>query len=336
MTTNPTIFILLRPSQYQELFSPESDQALRALGRLVFHDRETNLTSAQLAERISDFDAIITCWGTPRFTDDVLARASRLRLIIHSAGSIKQMLPEAVFARNIVVSHAAVAIAPAVAEMTMLLILLSLRQVHMLDRSLKAGEAWDALPHLRLGQELAGQRVGVVGAGYTGRCVIELLRAFKCEVWVYDPYLSAERAAELGVQKAEFADLLAQCPIVTLQAPPTRETHHMIGARELGLLQDGAIFVNTARSHLVDQAALLTELRTGRFYAALDVFDQEPLPTDSPFRQLSNVILTPHIAGGTHQARLRQGQIVAEELRRFVEGEPLRYRVTQTMLESMA
>jgi phosphoglycerate dehydrogenase-like enzyme len=234
------------------------------------------------------------------------------------------------------VTHAAVAIAPAVAEMTLLLILLSLRQVHRLDRLLKAGEPWSATKVVGMGQELAGQRAGVVGAGYTGRCVIKLLRALDAEIWVYDPYLTEERAVELGAHKAGLEDLFARSSIVTMQAPPTQETYHMIGARQLRLLPDGAIFVNTARSHLVDQEALLAELRTGRIQAALDVFDQEPLPVDSLFRQLDNVILTPHVAGASGQARRRQGQVIVEEIGRFFAGQPLRYAVTGDMLATMA
>jgi phosphoglycerate dehydrogenase-like enzyme len=335
LKTNP-IFVAIRPSVYQTVFSAEQDRLLRTLGPVLFQVRDAPLTSAQLAEQLVGCEIVITGWGTPKFTDEVLAAAGNLRLIAHSAGSIKTMLPPAVFERGIIVTHAAGAIAPAVAEMTILLILLSLRQVHQLDRQMKGGGDWGAGKTLGLGRELAGSRVGVVGAGYTGRCVIELLTALSAEVWVYDPYLNTEQADALGVRKATLEELLASCPIVTLQAPPTKETYHMIGGRELGLLQDGAIFINTARSHLVDQEALLSELQSGRIHAALDVFDQEPLPPDHPFRQLDNVILTPHVAGATQQARLRQGQTTVEEIGRFLAGEPLRYQVTGAMLETMA
>jgi len=138
------------------------------------------------------------------------------------------------------------------------------------------------------------------------------------------------------VRQSGLDEIFAQCPIVTLQAPPTKETYHMVGAKQLALLQDGAVFINTARSHLVDEAALLDELRKGRFVAALDVFDQEPLPEDSPFRQLDNVVITPHIAGHSAQARRRQGQEMADEIARFLAGEPLHYPVTVEMLEIMA
>ncbi|CAN5753061.1 hydroxyacid dehydrogenase [soil metagenome] len=336
MTIKPKIFVLLRPSLYTELFSTQSDQTLRALGDVVFHPTETNLTSAQLAQQIGGYDVIITGWGTPEFTDEVLNAATQLKLIAHSAGSIKRMTPPAVFERGLAVTHAAVGIAPAVAEMSLLLILLSLRQVHKLDQAMKTAGPWDASRLIGMGQELVNNRVGVVGAGYTGQCLIKLLTALNVEVWVADPYLTPERATTLGVSKVPLDQLLQKCPIVTMQAPPTAETHHMIGARELSLLQDGAIFINTARSHLVDQAALLAELQTGRIQGALDVFDEEPLPADSPFRQLDNVILTPHVAGASRQARLRQGQTMVEEIQRFLEDKPLRYKVKLEMLETMA
>ncbi len=332
----PKILVILRSSLYRELFTPPTDQALRKLGQVVFHDQERDLTSAELAERLPGFDAVVTGWGSPRFTDEVLAAADRLRLIAHSAGTIKAMLPPAVFQRGIVVTHAAVAFATAVAEMSLLLTMLLLRQAHKQDRMLKAGESWGKAQSPRLGQEITGQRVGVVGAGYTGRAFIKLLRALDVEVWVYDPYLNEEGAVQLGVRRVALDELLTCCPVVSLQAPSTPETHHMIGARELSLLQDGAILINTARSWLVDQKALLSELQSGRIQAALDVFDQEPLPVDHPFRQLDNVFLTPHVAAATFQARQRQGQTVVEEMRRFFSGQPLQYQVTLEKLAIMA
>jgi len=326
------------------LFTPQTDRALRELGRVVFydfhdfhdfHDKERNLTSGELAQRIPGFDVVVTGWGSPRFTDEVLAAADRLRLVAHTAGSIKHMLPRLVFERGITVTHAASAIAPAVAEMSLLLTLLMLRQAHCYNQALKVGN-WEDARSLPMGQEIAGQRVGVVGAGYTGRCFIKLLHAVGAEVWVYDPYLSEARAAELGAHQVGLDELLSQCPVVSMQAPATDETYHMIGARELGLLQDDAIFVNTARSWVVDQDALLAELRKGRIRAALDVFDQEPLPLDNSFRELDNVFMMPHIAGASLQARHRQGRFIVEEIRRFLSGQPLWYQVTAEMLDTMA
>jgi phosphoglycerate dehydrogenase-like enzyme len=335
MSTKPRIYVAFRPSLYDLLFLPQTDQALHDLGEVAFHDSEANLSSEELAARVPGFDAVLTSWGSPQFTDQVLDAADRLKVIAHAAGSIRRLTPPPIFQKGIVVTHAASAIAPAVADLSLAFTMLLLRHVHLHDRFLKAGD-WGRARDLGLGRELEGTRVGVVGAGYTGRCFIKLLRALDAEVWVYDPYLSDAGAAELGVTIAGLDELFAECPVVSVQAPATKETHHMIGAKQLGLLQDGACFINTARSSVIDYDALLAELQTGRIQAALDVFDQEPLPEDNPFRELDNVIMTPHVAGGSVEARHRQGQWMVEELRRFFSGEPLRYRVTIDMLETMA
>lgn len=337
MTTDSHLLVVLPPQLYRQLFDQAADTALRELVEITFNTEERNWDSAELARRLAGHDLVITGWGTPTFTPEVLAAAPDLKLIAHSAGSIKTLLPPPVFAQGIHVTHAAVAIAPAVAEMSVLLILLCLRQVHRLDRILKESGSWAATKTVGMGQELAGNRVGVVGAGYTGREVIWRLKGLRAEVWVYDPYLSVERAHELGVHKAPDLDtLFRDCPIVTMQAPPTAETKRMVGARQFQLLRDGAVFINTARSLTVDQDALLAEFQSGRIMGALDVFDQEPLPPDSPFLRLENVIITPHVAGASVQARYRQGQTIVDEIRRFVTGEALRYRVTGDMLETMA
>ena len=342
MTAKPKILVVVRPSDYEIQFTPHYDRALRDLGEVTFCGREGPLPPEELAERIPGYDWLVGGWGTPRFTEQVLAAAERLKLYAHTAGSIKGILPPAVFEQGIVVTHGAGAIATGVADMSVCTIWMMLRQVHKLDAALKAGKSWAetkeagyGLVH-GLGREFAGQRIGVLGAGHTGRTFIKLIRALGCEIWVYDPYLSEERAAELGACKAELDDLLSNCPVVSCQLPTTEETVHMIGARELSLLQDGAIFGNTARSRVIDMDALLAELQSGRIQAALDVFDQEPLAQDSSFRELDNVILTPHVAGGTIQARRRQGQYMVEEMQRFLAGEPLRFQVTGDMLSTMA
>lgn len=239
------------------------------------------------------------------------------------------MVPIEVLNRGISVTHAAVALAPAVAEMAMLLVLLGLRHVQRYDRALKSGSAWEGQKAFGPPFELRGQRVGVISASYVGRHFIALMRAMECDIWVYDPYLTDEQAATLGVTRVPLRDLMAQCPIVSIHAPSTPETHHMLGQAEFALMPDGALLVNTARSWMTDEDALLAELRTGRIAAALDVFDTEPLPLDSPFRQLDNVILTPHVAGASVQARFRQGETIVAELTRFFSGQALAFEVTR-------
>src|ERR671932_989153 len=124
--------------------------------------------------------------------------------------------------------------------------------------------------------------------------------------------------------------------VVTIHAPVLPETQRMIGARQLKLLRDGTMFINTARAADVDADVLLSELKTGRFVAALDVFDPEPLPADSPLRTLPNVLLSPHVAGLTRDTYRRQGQAMVDEVQRFVAHEPLQYEIPLALLPMMA
>lgn len=331
----PKVLVSVRPKLYERLFG-HVDSELRAVADLTYHSGERDQSSHELSERISQYDAVITGWGTPTFDERVMMNAERLRLVAHSAGSIRHMIPREVFSRGVQVTHAAAAIAPAVADMSLLLIMMMLRHVPAYDRAMHAGESWQDALRLSVGDEIIGTRIGVVGAGYTGRCLIKLLRAVEAEIWVCDPYLTPVRAAEMGVRKVDLNELLSSCQVVTLQAPSTPETHKMIGAKQLASMQNGAILINTARPWLVDETALLAELRSGRISAGLDVFEDEPLPIDSPFRGLPNTVLLPHVAGGSRQTALRQGRLIVDEIGRYCRGEPLRHAVTPQTYDTMA
>ena len=297
----------MRPALFEQLFADEQQARLRALGEIALQPGDDNLDEAGLAQLIGGRDIVITGWGTPRFSAVVLEAADRLQLIAHSAGTIKQLLPPPVFAAGRRVTHAAEAMAIPVAETTLMLILLSLRRFHQIDRAFKSA-GWAAARALGPGTELEGARIGIIGAGHTGRRVILKLRALGAVLWLYDPYVSERRAADMGVRKVDLETLLRECPVVSLQAPSTPETYRMLGAEQFSWLPDGAVFINTARTHPIDEQALLAELQSGRISAALDVFEAEPLPDDSPFRKLDNVIISPHMAAVTDQAYRRQGR----------------------------
>ena len=325
----------MRPALYEQLFAVEQQRRLRTLGEVTLQPGDDNLDEAQLTRLIKGRDIVITSWGTPQFSPAVLAAADRLRLIAHSAGTIKRLLPPPVFADGRRVTHAAAAMAIPVAETTLMLILLCLRRFHKIDRAfIESG--WAAAKALGPGTELEGARIGIIGAGHTGRMVLKKLGALGAVLWLYDPYVSETVAAELGARKVDLETLLRECPLVSLQAPSTPETYRMLGAQQFSWLQDGAVFINTARTHPIDEAALLAELKSGRISAALDVFEEEPLPDDSPFRQLDNVIISPHMAAVTEQAYQRQGRITTDEVASYLGAGKLRYEVTRDMLDRMA
>lgn len=325
----PRVLVLPGPTLYRELFSPAANRKLHAVADVTLSDSNDSWSADRLIAVIGEYDGLITGWGSPRLTDEVLNAASRLRIVAHSAGSVKAYIPEAVLKRGIMVSSAAIAMSPAVAEFSLILVFLGLRPVHHYDHGMRHGRrTWDNAAVTGLGRELAGAQIGVVGAGGIGRIFIRQLKALGADPWVFDPYLAEAAAAELGARKVTLDTLMTECPIVVNHAPTTPETHHMIGKRELGLMGDGGYLVNTARSWVIDQEALLAELQTGRLRAALDVFDHEPLPLDHPLRSLPNVILTPHVAGATREGYYRQGDCAVRDISNAFAGNPLAHEVT--------
>lgn len=330
------IAVLVPDPHYDRVLTSEARARLDTLGEVVRPAATSEELAPLLPEVLASVDVCVTGWGTPPLPIASLPADARLRLITHTAGSVRHLIPKEAYVRGIQVTHAAGIIADAVAEITLLLMLEGLRRVGEMDRRMKAGVEFAQAGDVYPGDLLHGQRVGLVAAGYVGRRVVRLLAPFAVDLSVYDPYLSEREAAELGVRRVDLEPLFADNRIVSVHAPSTPETRHMIGARHLALLQEGAIFINTARSWPVDQDALLTELRRGRVWAALDVFDTEPLPQDSPFRSLSSVVLTPHVAGRSLTTLRSQGLAMVDEIERWIRHEPLRYPVTEAMVEMMA
>jgi phosphoglycerate dehydrogenase-like enzyme len=278
-----------------------------------------NLTDPALADVLARTEILVTGWGCPRLDAAVLDAAPKLRAVLHSAGSVKGFATPEIWRRGIVVSSAAEANALPVAEYTLAMILLAGKDVFVRRERLRAERAssgWGVVP----GIGNHGRRVGVVGASRIGRKVIELLRPFDLAVSLTDPYVDEAGAAELGVPLVGLDDLLRTSEIVTVHAPETRETRHLIGRRELALMPDAAVLINTARGALVDTDALVDELRTGRLSAVLDVTDPEPLPADSPLHDLPGAFVTPHLAGSQGNELARLGLAVAEEAERVVSG----------------
>jgi D-3-phosphoglycerate dehydrogenase / 2-oxoglutarate reductase len=171
--------------------------------------------------------------------------------------------------------------------------------------------------------ELAGKRVGMIGFGHIGRRLAELLRPFDVEIVVSDPYVSRELAEPYRVAFAPLDRVLGS-DVVFVLVPQTSTTVRMLGRNELELLRSGSVFVNVSRGKVVDHVALLARLERGDVIACLDVFDPEPMPLDSPFVDLPNVFLSPHIAGVTEESRRRFFSLMVDECLRHFDGlEPL-------------
>jgi len=342
MSDRPTIAVLIPSDIRVQVLTEATEARLAGLGHVVYPTDDTAF-AAELPRLVAGAAALLTGWKTPPLPDTLLAAHPETRLIAHTAGTIRKLVPQAAMARGVRVTHAAAMIADAVAEWVIAQTLTLLRDfpamntaMHASPLDVSAAAQWNDLRERYPGRMLGSLTVGVVGGGRVGRRVIALLRAFGCAICVYDPLLSADDAATLGVERAELHAVIASADVLTLHVPVLPETEGMIGAAQLALLRDGAVFLNAARSLVVDEDALLRELLTGRLSAALDVFATEPLPLDDHYRDLPAVLLTPHAAGHTVDTHQRQGAAMVEEIARFLAGKPLRYEVTPTMLATMA
>lgn len=208
--------------------------------------------------------------------------------------------------------------ARAVAECTLGLILSEVRNIARSHASLKGGDWRREFPNSQAIPELRGKTVGLVGYGSVGRLVAHYLQAFGSRVVVYDPYLVGDPAP---AEPIDLDTLLAESDVVSLHARLTPENHHLIGAAQLARMKPSAILVNTARSGLVDESALIEALRRGAIMgAALDVFDCEPLGADHPMIQLENVTLTPHLAGSSIDAFYGSPGLMVDHLLNLLNG----------------
>ena len=331
----PEVFIAITQTLRASLFATESEERLAELFAVRGGDHDERLSSAELADRIGGCTALITGWGTPEITPEVLSAAGDLRIIAHSAGSVRRLIPKQAFAQGIAVTHAAALIAEAVAEFTVFGMLLGLRWPHRQNAWMHAGKPWSET-RATGGNLLEAQRVGLIGCGYVAQRVIRKLQGFGMPIAVYDPYLPNARAAELGVTGVSLEELFSTCRVIANHAPTTPETDGMVTAAHFKLLQDGGVFINNARARAVNQDDMIAELATGRIRAVLDVFNPEPLLPDSPLRGMENVFLTPHMAGQSDDTRMRQGAAMVNELARFLDGEPLQYPITLESYDRMA
>ena len=280
-----------------------------------------DFTDPAAAEALARAEVLITGWGCPHLDADVLARAPRLRGVLHAAGSVRSLIGEAVWQRDITVISAVTGNALPVAEYTLAMILLTGKDAFTHRERFRATHAYPGHAETAHTGNL-GRRVGVIGASRVGRRLLELLRPFDFTVYLYDPYVDAAEAARLGAEALPLEELLRRSDIVSLHAPDIPETYRMLDRDRLSLVQDGGVLINTSRGALVDPVALTDELVSGRLNAVLDVTEPEPLPAGSPLYGLPNVFLTPHIAGSLGNELERLGRIVVDELQRLTAGQP--------------
>jgi phosphoglycerate dehydrogenase-like enzyme len=286
-----------------------------------FHDHVADPDA--LVARLANFTVVIAMRERTRFSRDVLERLPNLKLLVTTGMRNKSIDVEAATELGITVtgtgSHPT-----ATPELTWGLILATLRHIPQEDAAMRSG-GWQQT----VGGDLAGHTLGVVGLGRIGTQVAKVGQAFGMDVVAWSQNLTDERAAQHGVRRVEKDELFATADVVTVHLLWSKRTRGLIGADDFALMKHTAIFVNTSRGPIVDEAALIDVLRTDRIAGAgIDVYDQEPLPRDHPLRELRRAVLTPHlgyVTRGTYEVFYREA---VEDVAAFLAGSPVRVLTT--------
>ncbi|NTW43795.1 MAG: hydroxyacid dehydrogenase [Anaerolineaceae bacterium] len=332
----PVVAITIGKVHYPRMFSQQAWEQLSTFANVIHHEGQNPANKQEMMELLKNADACITSWDVASLDADVVAGAPKLKAMAHMGSSVKRFVSDAFFQRGIHLTSAGIALAKSVAETTLGLMIVGQKRIwplgqHVRDGGWRDSPAWDKW----FSRELYRKNVGIIGASNVGRHVIELLKPFGAKILLYDPFVSTESAVDLGAEKVELNDLLKRSDIVSLHAPANKSTFHLLNGEGLALMKDEALIINTGRGTLIDEPALIEELKKGRFFAFLDVTDPEPPALDNPLRSLDNVVITPHIAGCIENCN-QMGELAVEEIRRFFAGEPAVYQITPEMFERIS
>ena len=309
----------------------DAEQALRRLGDWRAIDAQADVTvhhqplhGAALVSALQDADAVVLVRDRTPFDAALLAALPRLRYLVFTGTRNTTLDLAALAARNISVSHTEWGPSKdSTCEMTWSLILAATRRLEQQTAGLRRGQ-WRAEQPEALAGVLHGQTLGLIGLGEIGGRVAKVGQALGMKVITWSPRMTPERAAEKGATAVSLEELLASARVVSLHLVPTPASRHLLNAERLALMRPDSLLVNTSRSALVDGAALVQALEKGQpGFAALDVFDVEPLPLDDPLRRLPNVLLTPHLGFVTEPVYQRFAAGVTECLAAWLAGQAL-------------
>lgn len=274
------------------------------------------------ARALADFDCILAMRERTAFPAALIERLARLRLLNVTGSRTRTLDLEACTARGVVVcGTGGERSGAATAELALGLLLAATRCIPAADASMRAGRFQSGVP---VGAVLEGRTLGVIGLGRIGTRMARYGQALGMQLLAWSQNLTAEKAQAAGVRLVDKVTLLAESDAISLHLVLSDRTQGIVGAADLGRMKAGAILINTSRGPLVDERAMLQQLRAGRLVAGLDVYGEEPLPSDHALRSLPNVVLTPHLGYCTHEVYVQFYRESIENALAFLDGKPTR------------
>lgn len=274
-----------------------------------------------IVEKVRDVDALVTLLSD-KIDAEVFNAASKLKIIAQMAVGFDNIDVEEATRRGIYVTNTPGVLTETTADFAWALLMAIARRVVEADRYVREGKwkvGWH--PSMLIGRDIYGATLGLIGAGRIGSAVARRAKCFNMKILYYDVVRNPQIEKEAGAVFVPLDTLLRESDFISIHVPLTKETYHLIDAEKLKLVKKTAYLINTSRGPVVDEKALYEALKEERLAgAALDVFEQEPLPVDSPLLKLNNIILTPHIASASYETRSRMAEMVAENLIAFFDG----------------
>lgn len=285
---------------------------------------------------LQDVEVLFSGWAGLQFDEELLKAAPNLKAIFHAAGSIKPIVTDAFWEKDIMITSAYLANSVPVAEYTLSQILFSLKKGWQFVADVRNNRAYPQKPYHHIAGGF-GSTVGLISLSTIGRKVNELLQHFDVNVLIYDPFLDSEEAAALNMEQCSLEEIFERSDVVSLHTPLLPETIGMITGEHFKVMKDHATFINTARGAIVKEDELIEVLKERQdITAILDVTNPEPPITESPLYELENVILTPHIAGSEGAECGRMGAYMLEELKRYQQSEQLKWQISKEKFKTMA
>lgn len=306
-----------------------SEEGIIKLREFADVDVLLDLSKDELKARIADYDALVVRSGT-KATKEIIEAGTRLKVIGRAGVGVDNIDVETATERGILVVNAPSANTISAAEHTIGMLLSISRNIPAANGSMKSGK-WERKKYM--GVEVNGKVLGVIGLGRVGYEVSKMAKGLGMRIVAYDPFISQDKARELGIALSSFTDVISVADFITMHTPLVKDTHHLIGKEAFAQMKEGVRVINCARGGILDEAALAAAIRSGKVAgAALDVFENEP-PETSELLELGEVIMTPHLGASTKEAQKAAAVTIAEEVITALQNKPVRNALNMIYVE---